>query len=53
MKLRSTAPSYYHAANVSSRPEEREIKWQREISHEEAITILETKMYPFKKVWIY
>lgn len=50
MKLRSTAPSYYHAANVSSRPEEREIKWQREISHEEAITILETKMYPFKKV---
>jgi hypothetical protein len=52
MKLESLAPSYFHADDISSRPEKQDIKWEREISHEEAATILEQKMYPFKKVGI-
>ena len=50
MKLKSIAPSYSHADDISARPEEKDIKWEREISREEALTILEQKMYPFKKV---
>ena len=50
MKLKSVAPSYLNADDISSRPEELDIKWEREITHEEALTILEQKMYPFKKV---
>jgi hypothetical protein len=53
MKLKSVAPSYHHAADISSRHEKREIKWERKISHEEASTILEKKMYPFKKVGVF
>ena len=50
MKLKSVAPSYLNADDISSRPKELDIKWEREITHEEALTILEQKMYPFKKV---
>lgn len=50
MKLKSTAPSYMRGADKSPTPEERKIKWQREISRQEAMSILEMKMYPFKKV---
>lgn len=50
MRLTSIAPSYHLKKDSNFTPEEQEIKWEREISHEEARIILEKKMYPFKKV---
>lgn len=52
MKVKSIAPSFRRgdADGVSSPPVKREIKWEREITQEEARTILGRKMYPFKKV---
>ena len=50
MKLKSIAPSYMRGADKSPTPEVRKIKWQTEISHQKAMSVLETKMYPFKKV---
>ena len=50
MKLKSIAPSYKRGEDLSTAPEEREIKWQREILRQDAVSSLEMEMYPFKKV---
>lgn len=49
MKLQSIGHSYLPEEG-SSQAEKQDIKWEKEISREEARSILEKRMYPFKTV---